>query len=184
MRDERTKILDMLAAGTVTVEQAVQLLDAVASRAAGGAGGESAAPARGSDAAPRFTVEELVQLADHGVGADFLRAVREAGYHDLSADELTELADHGVSAGYLEELRHVGLIDLTVDAVIELFDHGVSPAYVRELREAGFANLSVEQVTELSDHGVSLDYLRQIGGARSPAGVGGADASGERSGER
>jgi hypothetical protein len=174
MQAERAKVLEMLAAGTVTVEQATQLLDAIGWEAPEGRGRPGRQPA---GPVPGFTTDELVALADNGVDASYLREAWAAGFRHLTADELIELHDHGVGADYLQELGRSGLTDLSVEDVTELADHGVSVAYLRELREAGLGHLSAEQVTELHDHGVSAAFMRELGGARAAGAPGGGAGS-------
>ena len=143
MQAERTRVLELVAAGTISVEQATQLLDAIGW---GPAGVPSPAPEAGTrgpagrslgSLAPGLTTEELIELADHGIGADYLRELREAGLTDLSVSELTELFDHGVQADYIREMRDAGYAHLSAAELTELFDHGVQPDYVREMEREG-----------------------------------------------
>ena len=140
MQTERTRVLELVAAGTISVEQATQLLDAI-----GWGSAEAPSPApkvetRGAAGrslgalVPGLTAQELIELADHGVGADYLRELREAGLTDLSVSELTELFDHGVRARLRSgEMRDAGFAHLSAAELTELFDHGVQPDYVREM---------------------------------------------------
>ena len=104
-----------------------------------GAGGGRARRGRAPAGAlvPGLTTEELIELADHGVGADYLRELREAGLTDLTVAELTELFDHGVQAGYIREMRDAGYGHLSAAELTELFDHGVQPDYLREMEREG-----------------------------------------------
>jgi hypothetical protein len=43
-----------------------------------------------------FTSRELIELKNHGVGAAYLRHLRESGMRDLSVQQITKLKDHGV----------------------------------------------------------------------------------------
>ena len=122
MQAERARILEMLAAGTITVDQATLLLDAIAwggtaaRRRGRRPGRRPPAPGRtrGGPAAGRrdgagFTTDELIQLANHGVTGGHLRALAAAGFDGLGVDDLVRLFDHGVDATYLQELREAGL---------------------------------------------------------------------------
>jgi hypothetical protein len=154
MQTERAKVLEMLASGAITVDQATQLLDAIGWGTAGAPGGAAPLPQRVAHVGGRhasgpvagFTTEELAELYSHGVTAAYLRGLRDAGLTDLSVDEVTELANHGVSADY-----------------------------VREMREAGYGLASAEELAELHGHGVTPDYLREMRGARTPAAGAGPD---------
>src|SRR5262245_2104746 len=179
MQTERSKVLEMVAAGTITVEQAQQLLDAIGwgapvpeAEEPGGApwprreARERSRSAGRSGVVPGFTTEELIELADHGVGADYIRDLWAAGVRDLSANDLTELFNHGVGAATLRSLRDAGLTDLTIDEVIELTNHGVTADYIVQMRAAGYAHVGVDELVELYSHGVTPAYLREMEGAR------------------
>jgi hypothetical protein len=183
MQTERAKVLEMLASGAITVDQATQLLDAIGWGTAGAPGGAAPLPQRVAHVGGRhasgpvagFTTEELAELYSHGVTPDYLREMWAAGFRELTAEELAELYSHGVDAAYLRGLRDAGLTDLSVDEVTELANHGVSADYVREMREAGYGLASAEELAELHGHGVTPDYLREMRGARTPAAGAGPD---------
>ena len=162
MQAERTRVLELVAAGTISVEQATQLLDAIGW---GPAEAPSPAPKVETRGAPGRSLGDLIP--------------------GLTAEELIELADHGVDADYLRELREAGLTDLSVSELTELFDHGVQPDYIRDMRDAGYAHLSAAELTELFDHGVQPDYVREMEregarGATAPFGSRGPGEGGGR----
>jgi hypothetical protein len=146
MQAERSRVLELVAAGTITVEQATQLLDAIGWGAAEGpaSGSTGQAAGRRGEAgrrlgalAPGLTTEDLIELADHGVGPDYLRELREAGLTDLTVSEVTELYGHGVRADYIRKMREAGYGHLSAAELTELYDHGVQPDYLREMERQG-----------------------------------------------
>jgi hypothetical protein len=145
MSEERRQVLEMLAAGKVTVEQANQLLEALEAAGRPSDTGELRAPARQRErpaqrARPRdaffsnLTPDQLIEPRDHGVTPAFVREMRELGFTDLSPDDLVELRDHGVNAAFVQEMRDLGFDNLAPDELVELRDHGVNAAFVQEMR--------------------------------------------------
>src|SRR4051812_13750720 len=122
MSQESMQVLTMLSEGKLTVEQATRLLDAL-----GGTRRSSPTSTTTSEQRPpdefyaRLSPNELIELRNHGVEPEYVRAMRSQGFAALSAREL-----------------------------IELYNHGVAPDYIRGLREAGLTNLSLQQLIELS----------------------------------
>ena len=183
--EERVQILEMLAAGRVTVEQAEQLLDAVSSPPS-----TSCAPGPAGDmfVINRPTVEELdaldehgvsdtyieqmraaglelnfldlVRLHDHGVEPAFVGGMRDAGFTALTRDDLLLMVDHGIDLGFVRAMHEVGLIDPTPRQLVELFDHGVDAAFVKEMRALGFGALAPDDWVKLRDHGVDSAFAR------------------------
>ena len=105
-----------------------------------------------------LTIDELLQLARHGVDAEYVEELRDAGYPDLSYESLMAFARHGIDADYVADLSAYGLGDLSTDEIVELARHGVDDVLV-EYRELGLTNLSVEQIIDLSRHGVDPDDI-------------------------
>jgi SHOCT-like protein len=105
------------------------------------------------------SVEQLVELANHGVDADFIRELRSLGLDDLSMDNVVELADHGVDPDFVKDLRRLGYVALTTDDLIELVDHGVDTDFIEELHDAGLKDLPLPEVIELADHGIDPETI-------------------------
>src|SRR6266699_1599702 len=198
MSEERVQVLAMLVTGKITIDQANQLLEVLGeeplseperwssqSRKQDEGWREPVREFQGRTAAqrmPSFTFDQIIELSEHEVNPDFLkalrnaglsdqevkpsyaRALREAGLMDLSVDQVIELSEHEIKPSYLAKLREAGLTDLTFDQVIELNDHEVKPAYIKALREAGLVDLTFDQVIELSEREVDPAYVRALHG--------------------
>lgn len=146
---ERTKILEMVAEGSLTIEQADQLLESLGVQSQ-----TSATPdqSQNSSGFPIFTGKEMAALEAYEVDADYIRAVQEAGLRDLTVKQLISLKNYEVDADEIVALREAGLPNLTVKQLISLKTYEVDAEYVRALREAGFSNLTVEQLIALKKH--------------------------------
>ena len=157
MNDETRQILEMLAEGKVTPEQAAELLDAVDDRP--GAPTYTQSHARSSPL-PSFTprsrgrnrkrerraspLDELAQARLHGVDADYVQEMRDAGYDNLTLEELTELRIHGIHGDFVAEMRELGLTDLSAEELVEYKVTGLNAEYIQEMRALGFLTPHVE----------------------------------------
>ena len=104
------------------------------------------------------SLSDLIDLRDHGVSSDYVRAVRQEGFTDLSAPNISELRDHGVEPNYLKAIKAAGP-DLSIEAIDSLYDHGVKPDYYRSMKTTA-PQLSIEQIDSLFDHGVEPDSYK------------------------
>ena len=104
------------------------------------------------------SLSDLIDLRDHGVSADYVRAVRQEGFTNLSAPNISELRDHGVDAKYLKAIKTADP-NLSIDAIDSLYDHGVKPDYYKAMRSTA-PQLSIEQIDSLFDHGVEPDSYK------------------------
>jgi len=151
VNEERTMVLEMLAAGKITIEQANQLIDVLGEKPLSteeewtikrqrSESREPVQPYRDQQQAPgltQFTFDQIIELSEHEVDPAYLKGLREAGLTDLSVEQIIELSEHDVEPSYLIKLRQAGLTDLSLDQIIELSEHEVDPAYLVKFREGG-----------------------------------------------
>src|SRR5689334_2060678 len=130
MDEEREKIMTMLAEGTITVEEAYQLLEAIeaelpsAPPAATGqtqriAPRQPAAAGQAGNPFANLTIDQLIQLGTHGVDAEFIRGVRQLGVTPLSFRQLLEMGIHGVDPEFIRGIHEAGLNDLAFDEMLQ-----------------------------------------------------------------
>jgi beta-lactamase regulating signal transducer with metallopeptidase domain len=101
------------------------------------------------------SLSDLVELEDHGVSSDYVRAIRQEGFTDLTAQNISSLRDHGVEANYLKAIKAAGP-NLSIEEIDSLRDHGVKPEYFKSMKTAA-PQLSIEKIDSLFDHGVEPD---------------------------
>ena len=120
---ERTKILEMVASGKLTIEQADQLLERMGTQSTAFAEkrtDQSVLPA----GFPTFTAKQLAALEAYEVDADYIKALHEAGLRDLTAKQLIALKTYEVEAEEILARRAVDFADLTVERLIALKEQG------------------------------------------------------------
>jgi hypothetical protein len=168
MNEERKRILQMLADGKISLEQAGELLEVLEEQPVA-VGAYAAAPPRPawqprsrSSEARRATLNQLAEARAHGVTPRYMREMGELGYEGLTLRELIVLRDHGVSAEYIRQMRDLELGDLSMQDVVKLRNHGVDPSFVREMRDMGFDGMSASDLCTLRDHGVTTDFMREM----------------------
>jgi hypothetical protein len=120
---ERTKILEMVASGKLTIEQADQLLERLGAQSLADAEKrpDQSEPAAGFT---NFTGEQMAALEVYEVDTDYINALQEAGLRDLTVKQLISLKNYEVDADYVRALREAGFTNLTVEQLISLKKHG------------------------------------------------------------
>jgi hypothetical protein len=106
-----------------------------------------------------FTAEDYSQLRIHGVESEFLRELKAAGY-DLRAGEIEELRIHGIDSRYLRDLKSYGLHPAAED-LAQMRMHGVTPEYLKGLKDGGYENLQVQEIDQLRMHGVEPRFVQE-----------------------
>jgi hypothetical protein len=178
--EERKKILEMVASGKLTVEQADQLMDLLSAkgptdaeqRLEGQRTGEYTQEIMGRIRGYGKVVDKGLRAAGlkwdrpetdlkrYGISAAYIRGLQEAGLGELTARDITSLKNYGVDTDYVRALMDLGLPDLTMKQCIPLKNHEVDAGYIRALREVGLTNLTVKQIIALKTYEVSADDVR------------------------
>jgi hypothetical protein len=170
MTEERRQILEMLAAGRLTVEQANQLLDALEPEQSAKPAGPRSAGRQGERQGPprrrgaTMSPEMLVPFKALAIDAAYVQELRDAGLEGLTPELLVRLRAVGVDAAYVHELREAGLENLTPEVLVSLRALGVDGAYIREMRASGLGDLSPEQLVELKAQGIGAEYVQKMQG--------------------
>jgi hypothetical protein len=101
--------------------------------------------------------QDYIAMRDHGVEARFIQELKDAGYQ-IDSDQVIQLKDHGVDSGFMHALGTYGLKPNAGD-LVSLRDHGVTPDYLRDLRDAGYDTVRSEEIIALRDHGVGREFV-------------------------
>jgi hypothetical protein len=173
MHAERTRVLELVKSGVLSIEQADELIDALQTanqpevRPSNQAEFRMPQPPRPPrpPRAPRavgggkFSFEQMIELENHGINANFIRELANAGLEHLTWDEVIALGAHGIRPEYVKELKRLAeeleIDELSVDQIVALGNHGVKPKNVREMLESGLFDLTQTRT------GVTRDRIRQ-----------------------
>jgi len=128
------------------------------------AGGEPAGTYVGQLAAagyPDLSVDDLVSFKIHGVTAEYIRGLQNAGFKP-SADEIVSMRIHGVTAEYAEALKGRGISNLTIDQLLAGRIHGITPETVEQLKAAANGNLSFDDAVAARIHQMTPEFVRSL----------------------
>jgi beta-lactamase regulating signal transducer with metallopeptidase domain len=106
-----------------------------------------------------LTVDEIIELKEHGISGSFLTEISQAGWGKIPPRELIELHAQGVLPGYLRSMRETGLRELRVADVIRMRQHGVPPEYVREIHACGMGPYTANEAIDFASQGVRSDLF-------------------------
>jgi len=102
---------------------------------------------------PRLRINDLIELANHGVNGDFIVAMGTVLPSKPCVSQLLALADHGVQPALIREMAGLGYTHLTVDQVIGMSDAGVSARLIKQMHDHGYRDLTVKQLIKLAESG-------------------------------
>lgn len=164
MGEERRKVLEMLAEGKLTPEQANQFLEAMGARGATGedtaSGVGPMAPASVADGA--LDPDLVIDLVTVGGDVQYVRQLRDLGLLDLPPDLLRSLTAVTHDPEYIRDVRDRGLLDLPHDLLVSLSAVKHDAAYIQCLRDMGLLNLPQEVLVRLTAVVGDADKIREL----------------------
>jgi beta-lactamase regulating signal transducer with metallopeptidase domain len=95
-------------------------------------------------------------------GPDLMDALVDAGFRNLSVDDLIMLANRGVGSQLIAELHARGLTPMPASSLARLADSGVTGEYIGGLAQLGYANLPIEDYVRLRNAGVTLEFVQRL----------------------
>jgi hypothetical protein len=108
----------------------------------------------------KLSAETLLRARQHGVNADFVRAMRAAGL-PVSLDDFIKARAAGITSEYVRDLKTVGLTNLTLNEVMALREHDVTAEYAASVYEIGYSMCDVTDLVRLRDHGITASYIKK-----------------------
>ncbi len=167
MSTSRMGVLERLAAGAITPDEAARLLR---TQDGGAAGTLTDPPARGGEtdgaSLSGLTVDQVIQFKIHGVHAGYARSLQEAGLSGLTPDKLIAARIHGVTAEYIRALQAVGITPVPIDDLIAMRIHGAEPGFVRDFigaaQDIGYGPVTPRQLVAARIHDVSPEQLAPL----------------------
>jgi beta-lactamase regulating signal transducer with metallopeptidase domain len=113
-----------------------------------------------------LTADQIIEMRTAGVTPEFIAAMRQQGFDNLTVRELTQLSIHGINADYIKQARSWGGDKVTVKEIIQLKISGVTPEYIAAMKQAGYDGMTARQLSELRIHGVTPEFvatMRRLG---------------------
>ena len=169
--EERAKVLDMLAAGKLNVDQATQLLEAL------GSGQPTRQPEPAPQAVskpvlagedgprrgrPRMRLDDLAGMRSVGVTAEYIRTMREIGVTIDNPDEYIGMVACGVTPEYVMALRDAGISNLDAGELTGMAAMGITAEQIAELRNAGLDDLDAGELIGMISSGVTPEYIAEM----------------------
>jgi beta-lactamase regulating signal transducer with metallopeptidase domain len=111
------------------------------------------------DAGLTFDGEEVIAMKIHGVVPEFIAQVRALGL-ELDTEELIAFKNHGVTPEFIAQVRDTGL-ELDAEEIVAFRNHGVTPEYIEQVRDTGL-ELDTEEIIAFRNHGVTPEYIEQV----------------------
>ncbi len=109
----------------------------------------------------RLPAKDLMHLRQRGVAPQYARAMHDSGIRDLNVRDLAQLRDRQVNAEQIREIHALGFGPYNVRETIDLFSNGVRPGLFHALKEAGFSQIGAREAIDLNRHGLSAADLRE-----------------------
>lgn len=98
-----------------------------------------------------LSIDDVVELQNHGVQPDLLLAAKDAGL-SLSTQDAIRFADHGITAAYIANVRALGYAP-SAEQYVRMADHGITVAWIRQVQAAGLKP-NVDELIRMRDAGV------------------------------
>jgi len=109
-----------------------------------------------------LTADQIIEMRAAGVTPEFIAAMRQQGFDNLTVRDITQLSIHGINADYIRQARSWAGDKLTVRDIVQLKISGVTPEYIAAMKQAGYDGLTARQLSNLRIHGVTPEFVETM----------------------
>jgi hypothetical protein len=107
-----------------------------------------------------LTVDEIIELKNNGVTAEFLLEMDEAGVK-LPAADLIRAKQNNLKPSYLRGMRSA-FPELTINDAIEFQNNGVKTSLAEAIRSLGYGPYTPKEMIDMSVNGVSSEFFEAL----------------------
>ncbi|MGM0588520.1 MAG: hypothetical protein ACQETE_08915 [Bacteroidota bacterium] len=108
-----------------------------------------------------LSIQELSDLRDNGVTANFTAKIRDLGYTDVTLEELKSLRTHDVSATFTSMMHELGYDQITLDELKRLRDNGVTAYYTSNVHDLGYSDITIDELISLQNARMSISDIKR-----------------------
>jgi len=101
----------------------------------------------------RPTLDQLIEMGNHGVGVDYVQGLKSYGYQLKTIDYLVKMRDPRRDSKVHRRDGVSGLQKPRAGGLIRIRDHGVTPGFHKRVHRRRLPTASVDEWVTLRDHG-------------------------------
>jgi bla regulator protein blaR1 len=105
-------------------------------------------------------VDEIIEMRAVGVTPEYKRAMRQAGFSDLTNDQLVQARALGVTPEYVRDMRAAGMTG-NFEQLLGARALQIDPAYIGAMRKLGVHG-SIDDYQGMISLGVTPQYVRRL----------------------
>jgi predicted nucleotidyltransferase len=108
------------------------------------------------------SADDMVAFKALGVDADYVKAMKNAGYDNLSTSDLVAMKALGVDAEFISDVKGMKLENVTPEEMIAFKAQDITPEFVKQIRALGYDKLDANDVIPLKALGITPAYIQSF----------------------
>lgn len=106
------------------------------------------------------TASEIVRSKAMNVDTNYIAAVRDAGFHDLSSQTITTLKSQSISPAFIKGFQDIGLTGLTTSNLLTLKNQNITPEFIQGFQGIGLKNVPLSTYITLKSQKLSPEFIK------------------------
>ena len=108
----------------------------------------------------KLDVDDLFKAAIFKINSQFMREMKDSGFHDLGMEELVKARIFKIDAEFVRQVSQMGFDKEPFESLVKMQIFKVTPEFVTEMRNEGLNDLHIEDLVKLRIFKIDTDFIR------------------------
>ncbi|KQB99999.1 M56 family metallopeptidase [Pedobacter sp. Hv1] len=106
------------------------------------------------------TPTEIIRSKSLKVDTNYIAAVRDTGYPDLSSQTISTFKSQGVTAEFIKSFQDIGLKNLTTSNLLTLKNQNITAEFIKSFQQIGFKDVPLSTFYSLKSQKITPEFIR------------------------
>ncbi len=106
------------------------------------------------------TPTEIIRSKAMKVDTNYIAAVRDTGFPDLSSQTITTLKSQGITPAFIKGFQDIGLKNLSTSSLMTLKNQNITPEFINGFQQIGFKDVPLSTFYSLKSQRITPEFVK------------------------
>lgn len=106
------------------------------------------------------TPTEIIRSKAMKVDTNYIAAVRDTGFPDLSSQTISTLKSQGVTPAFIKSFQDIGLKNLTTNNLLTLKSQNITAEFIKAFQQIGFKDVPLNTFYSLKSQKITPEFIK------------------------
>ncbi len=117
-------------------------------------------PSKGELPQEKPSAAEIVRSKAMNVDTNYIAAVRDAGFPDLSSQTINTLKSQQITPAFIKGFQDIGLTNLTTNNLLSLKNQNITPEFIKGFQQIGFKDVPLTTYFNFKSQKLTPEFVK------------------------